>query len=81
MNTPNSTVLLDNYLGLLKGLTREDKIKLVARLSRDIVETTDERKENVVDMFYGAWKSDRSAEEIIATIRNSRDFTRTVARL
>jgi hypothetical protein len=56
MNTSNSTVVLDNYLGLLKGLSRENKIKLVAKLTRGIAEETDKKKEEVIDKFFGAFK-------------------------
>jgi hypothetical protein len=78
MNTSNNTVVLDNYLGLLKGLSRENKIKLVARLTRDIAEETDKKGEEVVDKFFGAFKSNKPTDEMIAEIRKSRNFNRTI---
>ncbi len=64
MKSDASTTLIDNYFGLLSSLSREDKIKLIARLSNSIVDEVSE-KEDVVDRFFGAFKSDKSAEEII----------------
>jgi hypothetical protein len=78
MNTSNNTVVLDNYLGLLKGLSRENKIKLVAELTREIAEETDKKGEEVIDKFFGAFKSSKAADEMIAEIRASRNFNRTV---
>lgn len=48
-------------------MSKENKIKLIARLSNSIVDEVSE-KENVVDRFFGAFKSDKSAEEIINDI-------------
>jgi len=68
---------LGNYLGLLNGLSRESKIKLVENLNSDI-------KNNVVsetdwiDKLYGSFKSDKSAETIISEIRSDRLFSREV---
>lgn len=68
MKSDVSTTLIDNYFGLLSSLSKENKIKLIARLSNSIVDEVSE-KENVVDRFFGAFKSDKSAEEIIKDIR------------
>lgn len=72
----SNTVLIDNYYGLLSSLSKENKIKLIAKLSNSIVEETTEI-ENVVDKFFGAFKSDKSAEELIKEIKESRTFSRT----
>ena len=73
----SNTVLIDNYYGLLSSLSKENKIKLIAKLSNSIVEETTEI-ENVVDKFFGAFKSDKSAEELIKEIKESRTFSRTI---
>ncbi len=67
MKTDN-VVLIDNYFGLLQGLSRENKIKLMAKLSNSIAENV-EIKENVVDKFFGAFKSKKSAEDMISEIK------------
>jgi predicted metal-binding transcription factor (methanogenesis marker protein 9) len=77
MKSDASTILIDNYFGLLSSLSRENKIKLIAKLSNSIVDEVPE-KENVVDRFFGAFKSDKSAEEIINDIRESRTFNRKI---
>jgi predicted metal-binding transcription factor (methanogenesis marker protein 9) len=77
METSDNTIVLDNYLGLLKSLSKENKLKLVEKLIHEITKEAD-KKEDVVDKFFGAFKSDKSAEEIIAEIRGSRSFNRTL---
>lgn len=73
----SSSLLIENYLGLLNSLSRENKIKIIAKLSNSIVDETTE-KENVIDKFYGAFQSDKKAEEIIKEIKESRTFNRKI---
>jgi len=69
---------LENYLGLLNGLSRESKIKLVKSLTSDI-------KNNAVsgsdwiDKLYGSFVSDTPAEAMISRIRADRRFSREIA--
>jgi hypothetical protein len=75
---PNSSAnLIDNYFGLMRSLSKENKLKLIAKLSNSLVEETVE-EENLADKFFGAFKSGKSAEEIISEIRGSRSFNRTI---
>jgi hypothetical protein len=62
-------VFLKNYLGLLNGLSKESKIKLVERLNSDI-KNTSVPKTDWIDKLYGAFVSDKSAETMIAEIRS-----------
>jgi len=71
------TVLIDNYFGLLRSLSKENKLRLITKLSNSIIEE-DVQNENVIDRFFGAFKSDKSAEEIIKEIRESRTFNRKI---
>jgi hypothetical protein len=80
MKSNASTILIDNYFGLINSLSRENKIKLIAKLSNSVADEISE-KENVIDRFYGAFKSDKSAEEIIKDIRESRTFNRAIEAL
>lgn len=75
MSMKSNTVLIDNYYGLLSSLSKENKIRLIAKLSNSILEESPEN-ENVVDNFFGAFKSEKSAEELIKEIRESRIFNR-----
>lgn len=77
MKSNANTIMIDNYFGLLRSLSKENKLKLIAKLSNSIIEDVSEN-ENVVDRFFGAFKSDKSAEEIIKEIRDSRTFNRTI---
>lgn len=77
MKTRASTSLIDNYFGLLSGLSKEDKLRLIARLSNSVADEVIE-KETAVDKFFGAFESNKSAEEIIREIRESRNFNRSV---
>lgn len=75
---PNTgTRLIDNYFGMLSSLSKENKLKLIKKLSDSIVEESVE-EENLADKFYGAFKSEKSAEDIIKEIRESRTFNRTL---
>lgn len=69
----SNTVLIDNYYGLLSSLSKESKIRLIAKLSNSIIEESTEN-ENIVDIFFGAFKSEKSAEELIKEIRESHVF-------
>ncbi len=76
MKTTNA-VMIDNYFGLMRGLSKDYKIKIIAKLSNSIVEDLSEN-ERLIDKFYGALKTNKSAEEIITEIRDSRTFNRTI---
>ena len=79
MNTTINTIVINNYLGLLQRLNRETKINLVAGLISDIAREPEMRNgENTVNRFFGAFQSDKSAEEMIDEIRSSRHFSRKI---
>jgi predicted metal-binding transcription factor (methanogenesis marker protein 9) len=75
MKANSSTILIDNFFNLLSSLSRENKIKLIAKLSNSIIDESP-KDENTVEKFFGAFKSEKSAEEIIKEIRESRNFDR-----
>lgn len=77
MKAYTSKVLIDNYFGLISSLSRENKIKLIAKLSSSIVDESVE-KNNAADKFFGAFQSEKSAEELIKEIRESRTFNRKI---
>lgn len=69
--------MIDNYFGLLRGLSNENKLELIVRLSKSIVlKPTANNK--TVDHFFGAFKSEKTAEEIITEIKDSRTFNRNI---
>jgi hypothetical protein len=69
--------LLGNYLGLLNGLSKESKIKLVASLNFDIKNNT-VSKNDWIDRLYGSFVSDKSAQTMISDIRSDRRFSREI---
>jgi len=72
--------ILGNYLGLLSGLSRESKIKIVEALNRDIKNNITVETESM-DKLYGSFVSNKSAEDIISELRADRRFCRETAGL
>ena len=77
MKSNTNAILIDNYFGLLSSLSKENKLKLIAKLSNSIIDE-DSENESIVDKFFGAFKSEKNAEELIKEIRESRTFNRTI---
>ena len=65
-----SNKILDKYFGYLKYLDLESKKKLITKLSNSI----EKSKEKPSDMksYFGAWEDNRTSDEIISEILNSR---------
>ncbi len=68
--------LADSYLALLKNMSADMRLELIAKLSASLKSTVS--KKHSVDYYNGIWKSTESAEEIIETIRASRVSTRQI---
>jgi len=77
MKANASTSLVDNYFGLLNGLSKENKLRLIAKLSNSIADEV-VKNEDRIDKYFGAFISDKTAEEIIKEIRESRNFNRSM---
>jgi len=69
----SNDLLIDNYYGLLSGLSRGNKMTLIAKLANSMVEETSQN-EIAVDTFYGAFKSEKNADELNIELRESRTF-------
>ena len=74
----NST---NNYWYLLKHLSSDVKLELIARLSKSLQnEKTDSKSENVsASSFYGVWKDSdfpMDADGMVSEIKNSRSFNK-----
>ena len=72
-----NAIMIDNYFGLMRNLSKESKLQLISKLSNSLMEEPVEQ-EHAVDRFFGAFKSEKSAEEIIKEIRESRTFNREI---
>lgn len=65
--------IVATYSELFEGLSSMNKIKLIESLSRSLNEEKKNKEEDFYKSF-GAFASDKSAEEIIKEIRESRKF-------
>lgn len=66
-------IIVETYSGLFEGLSSLNKIELIESLSRSLkMELT--TRETTFYKSFGAFSSEKSAEEIIADIKSSRKF-------
>jgi hypothetical protein len=78
METLNiDTTLIDGYLQMLDNLSPSDKLDLISKLTASVKSDIANRKSSFKEAF-GAFESEKSADEIIDEIRNSRTFTRQI---
>lgn len=70
-----NTTLIEGYLRLLENLSPGSKLDLISRLTLSVKSDINDRKKTFFKAF-GAWKSRKSADEIIDDIRSSRTFNR-----
>jgi hypothetical protein len=68
---------LENYLGLLNGLSREAKMKLVENLNSDINNNI-ASETGWIDRLYGSFKSDKPVEGMVFELRAARQFNREI---
>ena len=77
MNTADlNTTLIDSYYTLLKSLSPNNKLELIARLSKSMKTSKKRDKEISLESLYGSWESDQTADELIAELKSARHFTR-----
>lgn len=69
--------LADYYFGFLKNLNPDSKLDLISKLSQSLKETQTVPEASLQSLF-GAYKSEETAEEIIAELRASRVFNRNI---
>jgi hypothetical protein len=80
---PSSTQnisIADYYFGFLKNLNPDSKLDLISKLSQSLKET-EISPETSLQSLFGAYKSDQTADEIIAELRASRVFNRNIESL
>lgn len=65
--------IIKTYSSLFEGLSNLSKIKLIESLSKSL-KTEKTTKESTFYKSFGAFSSEKSAEEIIAEIKSSRKF-------
>jgi hypothetical protein len=67
--------LIDTYLELLKSLSPDNKRELISRLSNSI-KNPDSNPGKPLSELYGSFISEKSADQIIAELKDSRYFNR-----
>lgn len=76
MNTADiDTALIDSYFSLLKSLSPNNKLELIARLSKSM-ETSKETKDKSWKSLFGALVFDQSADEFVKELKKDRKFIR-----
>lgn len=70
----------DYYLGILQHLSSERKRDLITKLSQTINEIEPKSTPSLQSLF-GKYECEESADEIIASLRNSRIFNRNIESL
>lgn len=80
MNISNSKTPISNiYWEMLKDLSSDIKLELIAKLSASLVakdNTSD--TSNWTSEFVGRWEDDRTADEVIEDIRGARTSNREI---
>jgi hypothetical protein len=66
--------LADYYFSFLKNLNANSKLDLISKLSQSL-KNKDTVSETSLQSLFGVYKSEETAEEIIAELRSSRDWT------
>lgn len=76
METVNTnTTIIDGYLELLENLSPSNKLDLISKLTASVKSDLTSKNFSLQKAF-GAFESEKSAEEIIDEIRSSRIFIR-----
>lgn len=76
MNTADVNInLFDSYFTLLKNLSPNNKLELIARLSKSM-KTTIVKKDTSWEALFGAWELDQSADDFVEQLKKDRTFTR-----
>ena len=76
-STETNTTIINGYVGLLENLSTDDKLDLISKLTAS-VKTDLSNKKNTFKKSFGAFVSEKTAEEIIEEIRNSRLLSREI---
>ncbi len=71
-----NTSLIESYFGLIKNLSPELKLDLIDKLTKTL--KSDLNKKNTLKNSFGAWKSTKSADDIVNELRENRSFNREI---
>jgi hypothetical protein len=74
----NEINIADNFYGMLKNLSADVKLDLITKISESLKSSHIEAKNDSWKKLYGAFKSDKDADEIINEIRSNRHTNRNI---
>ena len=72
-----NSIIIEGYLGLLDNLSTSNKLDLIAKLTSSVKSDLTPKKSDFKKAF-GAFESSKSAEEMVAEIRESRVLNRQI---
>ncbi|MEO7309109.1 MAG: hypothetical protein ABIX01_01830 [Chitinophagaceae bacterium] len=74
MNTTDiNTALIDSYFSLLKSLSPNNKLELIARLSTSM-KTAKKNRDHSWKSLFGSMVLDQSADEFVTELKKDRKF-------
>jgi len=73
----SNMTIIEGYFRLFENLTPSNKLDLISKLTDSIKSDLINKKSSFKNSF-GAFESDKDADQIINDIRNSRTFTRQI---
>lgn len=74
----NEIDIADNFIGMIKNLSDKVKLELIDQISNSISKNPEKLENDTWKKLYGAFESDKSAEEIIDELRSSRYTSRKI---
>lgn len=72
--------LIDSYLELLKSLSPANRLELISKLTDSLNGPKNSSDKSLKDLF-GAFKTSKTAEEIISDLKKSKSFVRNTEQL
>ncbi len=73
-----NTILIDSYIALLKNLSVNNRLDIIAKLTQSIKSDSKPIKDSFNKAF-GAWDKNDDAEKLVLTIGNSRNINRKIS--
>ena len=73
--------LIDSYLGLLENLSADNKLELISKLSDSLKSSkkpTEKLSKKSLDDLSGAFIFDKSSDDLIKELKESRNFNRKI---
>lgn len=74
-----NSILVNNYVALLQNMSQDHKLELIAKLAQSLKAEKEEGMS--LKELFGAFQSERTADQLIEEIRQSRVFNREIEAL